>query len=118
MALKLNGGSMIPLSDVKQEEEKKQQTQSEQTTITRSIPTINPAYREAARKKEMVNHPDHYGGKNNPYEAIKVIRAWDLSFSLGNTVKYIARAGRKDPAKRISIEQILEHDWLTKHTSK
>jgi len=21
--------------------------------------------------KEMVNHPDHYGGKNNPYEATR-----------------------------------------------
>ena len=47
-------------------------------------------------KKEMVNHPQHYGGKDNPYEAIKVIEAWNLGFCLGNTVKYIARAGKKD----------------------
>lgn len=46
--------------------------------------------------KEMVNHPSHYGGKNNPYEAIKVIEAWNLGFCLGNTIKYIARAGKKD----------------------
>ncbi len=39
--------------------------------------------------KEHVNHPTHYGGENNPYEAIKVIDAWELGFSLGNTVKYI-----------------------------
>lgn len=52
-------------------------------------------------KKESVNHPQHYGGKENPYEAIKVIRAWDLGFSLGNAIKYIARAGKKDPDKRI-----------------
>jgi len=52
-------------------------------------------------RKEAVNHPSHYGGKDNPYEAIKVIRAWELSFSLGNTIKYIARAGKKDPSKRI-----------------
>ena len=44
---------------------------------------------------ETVNHPAHYGGENNPYEAIKVIEAWDLGFHLGNTVKYIARAGHK-----------------------
>jgi len=25
---------------------------------------------------ETINHPDHYGGKDNPYEAIKVIEAW------------------------------------------
>lgn len=45
---------------------------------------------------EAVNHPSHYGGKNNPYEAIKVIEAWELGFNLGNTVKYISRAGKKD----------------------
>ena len=45
--------------------------------------------------KEAVNHPSHYGGEDNPYEAIKVIEAWKLGFNLGNTVKYIARAGKK-----------------------
>ncbi len=44
---------------------------------------------------EKVNHPLHYGGKDNPYEAIKVIEAWDLGFNLGNVVKYISRAGKK-----------------------
>lgn len=47
-------------------------------------------------KKEAVDHPSHYGGKDNPYEAIKVIEAWNLGFNLGNTVKYISRAGKKD----------------------
>lgn len=44
---------------------------------------------------EMVDHPTHYGGEDNTYEAIKVIEAWDLDFNLGNTVKYISRAGKK-----------------------
>lgn len=44
---------------------------------------------------EQVDHPEHYGGADNPYEAIKVIEAWGLGFCLGNTVKYISRAGRK-----------------------
>lgn len=44
---------------------------------------------------DPVNHPDHYGGADNPYEAIKVIEAWGLGFCLGNTAKYISRAGRK-----------------------
>ena len=60
-----------------------------------------PVHRELGRKKEAVNHPDHYGGKDNPYEVIKVIRAWELSFSLGNVVKYVARAGKKDPTRRL-----------------
>ncbi len=45
--------------------------------------------------KEQVNHPNHYGGGDNPYEAIKVIEAWELNFCLGNTIKYISRAGKK-----------------------
>ena len=47
---------------------------------------------------DPVNHPAHYGGESNPYEAIKVIEAWGLGFCLGNTVKYISRAGKKDAA--------------------
>ena len=43
----------------------------------------------------VVEHPDYYGGKDNPYEAIKVIDAWGLGFCLGNAVKYISRAGKK-----------------------
>lgn len=52
-------------------------------------------------KKESVNHPSHYGGADNVYEAIKVIDAWSLGFALGNTVKYISRAGKKDPSKEV-----------------
>lgn len=44
--------------------------------------------------KEAVNHPAHYRG-DTTYEAIKVIRAWGLGFSLGNAVKYICRAEHK-----------------------
>ena len=47
-----------------------------------------------SKQKEMVNHPSHYNmGK---YEAIDVIEDWSLGFNLGNTVKYISRAGHKD----------------------
>lgn len=43
---------------------------------------------------DQVNHPPHYGG-DTTYEAIKVIEAWRLGFSLGNAVKYICRSGGK-----------------------
>ena len=52
-------------------------------------------------KKEQVNHPEHYGGGNNAYETIKVIDAWELGFSLGNTIKYISRAGKKNKDKEL-----------------
>jgi len=50
--------------------------------------------------KESVKHPDHYL-KNTGHEVIDVIMAWKLGFPLGNAIKYIARAGKKDPAKEI-----------------
>jgi Protein of unknwon function (DUF3310) len=59
--------------------------------------------------KESVKNPAHYGGADNPYEAIKVIEAWGLGFSLGNTVKYISRAGKKDEAK--TIEDLEKALW-------
>lgn len=44
---------------------------------------------------DNINHPSHYAD-GRQYEPIKVIKDWDLNFNLGNTVKYISRAGRKD----------------------
>lgn len=44
---------------------------------------------------ENVEHPPYYGGKSDPYEPIKVIRAWGLCFELASTLKYIKRAGKK-----------------------
>lgn len=64
--------------------------------------------------KEMVNHPKHYQfGDNNVYEAIKVIDAWELGFALGNTVKYISRAGKKDPNKE--LEDLKKAAWYLQH---
>lgn len=49
-----------------------------------------------SEKKEMVNHPEHYGGEDWIYEPVKVIEAWNLGWHLGDALKYIARAGKKD----------------------
>lgn len=60
---------------------------------------------------EAVNNPEHYGGKNNPYEAIKVVEAWglDKDFYLGNVVKYISRAGKKNSDKE--LEDLEKAKW-------
>lgn len=50
---------------------------------------------EATKSAEKIDHPAHYGGKDNVYEAIKVIRAYRLNFALGNAIKYLLRAGKK-----------------------
>ena len=63
--------------------------------------------------QESVNHPTHYGGKDNPYEAIKVIDAWNLDFCLGNVVKYISRAGKKgNNSKEQDLKKAL---WYLEH---
>lgn len=48
--------------------------------------------------KKNVDHPVHYGGADNPYEAIKVLREWQLDKDayLWNVGKYLSRAGHKD----------------------
>lgn len=60
-----------------------------------------------------VNHPSHYGGESNPYEAIKVIEAWELGFCLGNTVKYISRAGKK--SADTEIQDLEKARWYLDH---
>lgn len=46
-----------------------------------------------------VEHPAHYNiGK---IEVIDAINEWRLDFDLGNVVKYVARAGHKDPTKTV-----------------
>lgn len=73
---------------------------------------ISKFIRETKNKVELseaVYHPTHYGGKDSIYEAIKVIEAWELNFALGNTVKYISRAGKKDPSK--TLEDLEKALW-------
>lgn len=77
------------------------------------IPIGGSCHGHSHARKEAVDHPDHYGGADNPYEAIKVIDAWGLGFSLGNTVKYISRAGKKDPQK--TVEDLEKARWYLEH---
>jgi len=48
---------------------------------------------------DLINKPKHYidGRKIEP---IDVIEDWELGFHLGNALKYISRAGRKDDVKQ------------------
>lgn len=57
---------------------------------------------------EKIDHPQHYGG-DTTYETIKVIEAWGLGFHLGNAVKYISRAGKKD--KDTTVEDLEKARW-------
>lgn len=47
--------------------------------------------------KNEVSHPKHYN--QGKFEVIEIIEDQGLGFHLGNAVKYICRAGKKDPSK-------------------
>ena len=58
---------------------------------------------------DSVNHPNHYNmGK---IEVIDAIDDWNLSFCLGNAVKYIARADYKGKP----IEDLQKAIWYLQH---
>ena len=101
---------------MKKENLRRYKDQSVETPTTTSLPRTpydkaewyikqynrNRPFKEHKTLKDNklnVNHPNHYGGKDNPYEAIKVIEDWGLNFNLGNAVKYISRAGKKQNKK-------------------
>ena len=56
---------------------------------------------------DNVNHPSHYTSGN--IEVIDFIEDQKLDYHLGNAVKYIARAGKKDPDK--FIEDLEKAIW-------
>lgn len=58
-----------------------------------------------AEKREAVDHPSHYtyGG----IETIDFIEAKKLGFNLGNVVKYVTRAGKKDDV----LEDLKKARW-------
>jgi len=68
-------------------------------------------------KHDPVNHPSHYTfGK---YEVIDVLDDWNLPFTLANTVKYIARAGKKvvgtNSIKGDIIQDLEKAKWYLEH---
>lgn len=62
------------------------------------VPTTG-ARPEPAPENDPVNHPSHY--TDGKIEVIDFIEDKGLGFHLGNAVKYIARAGKKDPSKTV-----------------
>lgn len=56
---------------------------------------------------DVVNHPSHY--TDGKIEVINFIEDKGLNFHRGNAVKYIARAGKKDPNRE--IEDLQKAVW-------
>lgn len=62
--------------------------------------------------KDPVNNPAHY--TDGKIEVIDFIEDKKLNYHLGNAVKYIARAGKKDPTK--TIQDLEKARWyLDRH---
>jgi Protein of unknwon function (DUF3310) len=77
------------------------------TSARRSQPPSAARLAQAANMSEVVDHPEQYGGADNPYETIKVVEAWQLGFHLGNVLRYIALAGEKGDA----LEALKKARW-------
>lgn len=60
---------------------------------------------------DPVNHPAHY--TTGKIEVIDFIDDKELTYCLGNAVKYIARAGKKNPDK--TIEDLQKAAWYINH---
>ena len=71
-------------------------TNPEGKAPTAAEETILRGIGKAGQVSEAVNHPAHYGGKDNQYEVIKVAEAWgfDKDAYLFNVLKYIGRPGK------------------------
>lgn len=59
------------------------------------------------KENNAVNHPSHY--TDGKIEVFDFIQDKGLGFCLGNVVKYVARAGKKNPAKR--VEDLQKAAW-------
>lgn len=62
--------------------------------------------KQTNEESDAVNHPSHYQGK---IEVIDFIEDKHLGFNLGNCIKYIARAGKKNPEKL--LEDLKKARW-------
>lgn len=63
---------------------------------------------------DNVNHPSHY--TDGKIEVIDFIEDKKLGYHLGNAVKYISRAGKKDPDKY--IEDLQKAVWYLQREIK
>lgn len=66
--------------------------------------------KERYKFMDNVNHPSHYN--TGKIEVIDYIEDKNLGFNLGNAVKYISRAGVKDPLR--TIEDLEKACWYVK----
>lgn len=67
-----------------------------------------------ADESDPVNSPAHYN--DGKIEVIEYIEDKKLGFCLGNAIKYISRAGKKDPTKE--VEDLKKAIWYVERRIK
>ena len=63
------------------------------------------------KKKDMVNHPDHY---TKGIETIEYINSWGMGYVVGNTIKYITRY----PYKGTPLKDLEKARWYLDYLIK
>lgn len=77
-----------------------------------SVTKKSPVVPVKAKPNDPVNHPSHY--TDGKIEVIDYIEDKGLGYHLGSALKYISRAGKKDPAKK--VEDLKKAAWyLNRH---
>jgi len=81
-----------------------QESEEQYEKIMCSKEEMGTPAKDVASRIIIVNdstRPNHYGGAGTTYEVFNVLEAWgiDKDFYLGNVIKYVARAGKKNKSK-------------------
>ncbi len=67
-----------------------------------------------SEENDLVNKPKHY--TSGSIETIEVIEDWNLNYHLGNVVKYVSRAGKKN--KDTHIQDLMKAKWYLEREIK
>lgn len=76
--------------------------------IAKTIASLRPkaVFVETAKDSDPVNHPSHYTSHPSGVECIQITE--HMNFNLGNSMKYIWRAGEKND----DIEDLRKAQWF------
>lgn len=62
---------------------------------------------------ETIDHPNHYGGKDNPHEHVKVAEALGWNYAVASATKYLWRMGKKPGVAQ--LEDLRKAAWWLNH---
>ena len=68
-------------------------------SVSTNLTSLKTTYQKYFKYEDPVNRPAHY--TDGKIEVIDYIEDKKLGFCLGNAIKYISRAGKKDPEKEV-----------------